>query len=44
MQKPDPMDEKYWKKRIEKSIMKIRKDKLLTEMQSKDLIKKLRKA
>lgn len=40
----DPMDEKYWKKRIEESIKKIhRGDKLLTEKQTKDLIKKIRK-
>jgi hypothetical protein len=41
--KHDPMDEKYWKKRIEQSIKMIGKDKLINSRQEEDLIKKLRK-
>lgn len=41
--KHDPMDEKYWKKRIEQSIKKIGKDKLLSKTQTSDLVKKIRK-
>ena len=39
----DPMNEDYWKKQIEKSIGKIRKDKLISTSQEEKLIKKLRK-
>jgi hypothetical protein len=41
--KHDPMDEKYWKKRIEQSIKMIRKDKFITPKHEEDFIKKLRK-
>lgn len=44
MEKHDPMDEAYWKKKIEKSIKRIRKDKLITENEMKDLVQRIRKA
>jgi hypothetical protein len=39
----DPMDENYWKKRIEQSIKRIGKDKLISPIHEKELIEKLRK-
>lgn len=41
--KIDPMDEEYWKKRITKSIGRIGKDKLIAELQQKNLINQLNK-
>ena len=41
--KIDPMNEDYWKKKIERSIKRIGKDKLITKLQKEDLIKRLKK-
>ncbi len=40
----DLMDKKFWKKRIEQTLKQHGKDKLLTKMQVKKLVKKIRKA
>lgn len=39
----NPMDEKYWKKRIERSIKRIGRDKLISSKQEIKLIKQLRR-
>lgn len=38
----DPMDEKYWKAQIKKSIKMIGKDKLITSTEEEKLLKKLK--